>query len=98
MLITGNIDLSVGSVMGVCAISMAHLLKLGLNYFEVLLAGMVIGALVGGINGLFVSRLHLAGIVVTIGTQVMLRGVCYIPHRRGVRSAGCRRSSWRCPR
>ena len=64
--------------MGVCAISMAWLLKLELNFFLVLLIGMLIGALVGSINGLFVSRFHLAGIVVTIGTQVMLRGVCYI--------------------
>lgn len=78
ILITGNIDLSVGSVMGVTAITMAWFLKWGYSIPVVLLIGMAIGALVGSINGLLVSKLNLAGIVVTIGTQVMLRGVCYI--------------------
>lgn len=78
VLMTGNIDLSIGSVMGVCAISMAHLLKTGLSFPLVLLITVLIGAGVGCINGFLVAKLHLAGIVVTIGTQVMLRGVCYI--------------------
>ena len=78
ILITGNIDLSIGSVMGVCAISMAWMLKWGYSIPVVLLLGMAIGVVVGSINGFMVAKLHLAGIVVTIGTQVMLRGVCYI--------------------
>ena len=78
ILITGNIDMSVGSVMGVCAICMAWLLKWGYSIPVALLFGMLIGAVVGSINGFMVAKLHLAGIVVTIGTQVMLRGVCYI--------------------
>lgn len=78
ILITGNIDLSVGSVMGVTAISMAWFLKWGWGIPAALALGLLIGAAVGAINGFMVSKMHLAGIVVTIGTQVMLRGVCYI--------------------
>lgn len=78
ILITGNIDMSIGSVMGVCAICMAWLLKWGYSIPVVLLLGIAIGVAVGSINGFMVAKLHLAGIVVTIGTQVMLRGVCYI--------------------
>ena len=68
ILMTGNIDLSIGSVMGVCAISLARLLK----------TGILIGAAIGSLNGFLVARMHLAGIVATLGTQVMLRGVCNI--------------------
>lgn len=78
VLMTGNIDLSIGSVMGVCAISLARLLKMGVSIPLAMLIVILIGGLVGFINGFFVGKLHLEGIVATIGTQVMLRGVCYI--------------------
>lgn len=78
VLMTGNIDMSIGSVMGVCAISLARLLKIGVNIPLAVLLVVIIGGLVGCVNGFFVGKLHLAGIVATIGTQVMLRGVCYI--------------------
>ena len=73
VLMTGNIDLSIGSVMGVCAISMARMLKAGLPLLTI-----GIGALAGSLNGLCAAKLHLDGLVATIGTQVMLRGFCYI--------------------
>lgn len=78
VLMTGNIDLSIGAVMGVCAISMARMLRAG---FPIPLAAfftVCIGALAGSLNGFCVARLHLDGLVATIGTQVMLRGFCYI--------------------
>lgn len=78
ILMTGNIDLSIGSVMGVCAISLARLLKTGMNVWIAVLITVLIGAFLGSINGFLVARMHLAGIVATLGTQVMLRGVCNI--------------------
>ena len=78
LLITGNIDLSIGSVMGVCAISLARLLKTGMNIWLAVLITILIGAAIGSLNGFLVARMHLAGIVATLGTQVMLRGVCNI--------------------
>ena len=78
ILMTGNIDLSIGSVMGVCAISLARLLKTGMNIWLAVLITILIGAAIGSLNGFLVARMHLAGIVATLGTQVMLRGVCNI--------------------
>lgn len=78
VLMTGNIDLSIGSVMGVCAISLARMLKVGLPIPVAVILTVIVGGAVGCINGFFVGKLHLDGIVATIGTQVMLRGVCYI--------------------
>ncbi len=78
VLMTGNIDLSIGSVMGVCAISMARMLRAGLPIPAAVLFTVCIGALAGSLNGFCVAKLHLDGLVATIGTQVMLRGFCYI--------------------
>lgn len=78
ILMTGNIDMSIGSVMGVCAISLARLLKMGVNIWVAVLITILIGAFLGSINGFLVAKMHLAGIVATLGTQVMLRGVCNI--------------------
>lgn len=78
VLMTGNIDLSIGAVMGVCAISMARMLRAGLPIPLAAFFTVCIGALAGSLNGFCVARLHLDGLVATIGTQVMLRGFCYI--------------------
>ena len=78
MLMTGKIDLSIGAVMGVCAISMARMLRMGMAIPLALVITIGIGALVGSLNGFCVAKMHLDGLVATIGTQVMLRGFCYI--------------------
>ena len=65
ILMTGNIDLSIGSVMGVCAISLARLLKTGMNIWLAVLITILIGAAIGSLNGFLVARMHLAGIVAT---------------------------------
>lgn len=78
ILMTGNIDLSIGSVMGVCAISMARLLKTDLPIAVAILLAICVGMFLGAVNGLLVARFNLEGIVATLGMQVMLRGVCYI--------------------
>ena len=67
ILMTGNIDLSIGSVMGVCAISLARLLKTGMNIWLAVLITILIGAAIGSLNGFLVARMHLAGIVATLG-------------------------------
>lgn len=78
LILTGNIDLSISAIIGVCAISLAQMLKHGMPISVSLLLTLLIGAAIGAINGFFVAKLKLAGIVATIGTQVMFRGICYI--------------------
>ena len=78
ILMTGNIDMSIGSVMGVCAISMARMLKSGMNIGVAILITVAVGALLGSLNGFLVAKMHLTGLVATLGTKVTLRGVCSI--------------------
>lgn len=78
ILMTGNIDLSIGSVMGVSAISLARFLKMGISIPVAVFLAILIGMFLGAINGVLVAKFNLEGIVATLGMQVMLRGVCYI--------------------
>ncbi len=78
LLISGNMDLSVGSIIGVSAVCAGTFLKMGHSVILSVLIALVIGIGVGLINGLIVAKLKIQAIVVTIGTQVLFRGLCYI--------------------
>ncbi len=78
LLISGNMDLSVGSIIGVSAVCAGMFLKMGQNVFFSVFVALIIGLCVGLINGLIVAKLKIQAIVVTIGTQVLFRGLCYI--------------------
>ncbi len=78
LLISGNMDLSVGSIIGVSAVCAGSFLKMGQSVFLSIIIALIIGLGVGLINGLIVAKLKIQAIVVTIGTQVLFRGLCYI--------------------
>ena len=71
-------DLSVGSIVGVCGIVCGMLLRAGQPIVLSILASIAAGAAVGFVNGVIVGKLKIQAVVVTIGTQVMFRGLCYI--------------------
>jgi rhamnose transport system permease protein len=78
IIISGEIDLSVASIMGMSSALLGYLWHkhwpmLGIFAF-ILLAGVLAGA----INGLLVTRLRLPSLAVTIGTLGLYRGVAYI--------------------
>jgi ribose transport system permease protein len=79
VILTGGIDLSVGSVIAVSAMTAAwvsvrspDLVWLGI------VAAICVGALVGLINGLVVSRLNVAPFVATLGTLTAASGMAYV--------------------
>ena len=74
-LIGGNIDFSVGSMMGCAAFTCAQLLAHEVPIVLCILGGLLVGALLGYLNGLIVTRLKVAPIVVTIGTWMAYRGL-----------------------
>lgn len=78
LLISGHMDLSVGSILGLSGVVTGMLLKQGFAIPLALGAGIVAGTLVGLLNGFLIGQLKIQGVVVTIGTQVMIRGLCYI--------------------
>lgn len=75
VLISGGIDLSVGSTMGVAAAICVFCLNTGLPLPVALLAGLGAGALVGLINAYFIVVLGFADFIATLGTLSLMRGV-----------------------
>jgi rhamnose transport system permease protein len=85
IIITGEIDISVGSMVGLCASCMAICLEHGLPVEAAMLLGIVVGTLAGLINGLLVVYGALPSLVVTIGTLALYRGIAQIVlNERGV--------------
>ena len=77
IIITGNIDLSVASNMGMSASLMGLLHNMGVNIWMAALAGLALGTLGGMLNGYLVSRIKLPSLVVTLGTYAFYRGIAY---------------------
>ncbi|MGQ4619403.1 ABC transporter permease subunit [Nocardia sp. R7R-8] len=74
-LICNEFDLSVGATMGVVAIFAAALLSGGASIPVALVVSVAIGALVGLVNALLVTRAGVTGVVVTLGTSTLIAGV-----------------------
>jgi rhamnose transport system permease protein len=77
IIITGNIDLSVASNMGMSASFMGLLHNQGVNIWVAALSGLLLGTLGGMLNGLLVARVRLPALVVTLGTYAFYRGIAY---------------------
>lgn len=77
IIITGNIDLSVASNMGMSASFMGLLHNMGVNIWVAALAGLLLGTLGGMLNGYLISKIRLPALVVTLGTYAFFRGLAY---------------------
>jgi ribose transport system permease protein len=75
VMITGGIDLSIGSNMALAGMSTALCLQAGIPAFIAIIAGLAAGALVGLINGAFVAFGKLPPFIATLGTMTAIRGV-----------------------
>ncbi|HXV43284.1 MAG TPA: ABC transporter permease, partial [Anaerolineae bacterium] len=78
IIITGNIDLSVASTLGMCASFMGWLFNNGWNIWLAAGAALLLGSLAGLGNGLLITRLKLPALVVTLGTFAFYRGVAFV--------------------
>jgi rhamnose transport system permease protein len=76
VILTGGIDLSVGSMMGLCAVCFGIFVNEA--QMSPLVAGVLsvgIGALGGGLNALLIARFNLPPLIVTLGTFSLFRGL-----------------------
>jgi rhamnose transport system permease protein len=78
IIITGEIDISVGSMIGLCAATMALCIERHLPIGLAMVSGLVVGMLAGTFNGLLVSVAMLPSLVVTIGTLALYRGLALV--------------------
>jgi erythritol transport system permease protein len=88
VIVTGGIDLSVGSIVGLCAMVAGGLILNGLDlaigytvYFnvgEVILITLGVGLAIGAINGLLITKLNVAPFIATLGTLYVARGLALL--------------------
>ena len=77
--LTGNVDLGVGSVVACCGGEDATLIvDFGVSSPVAMLASLAVGALFGAFVGFFVSKLEIPPFIVTLATMLMGRGLCYV--------------------
>jgi rhamnose transport system permease protein len=76
VIITGGIDLSVGSLMGLSAVLFGKMWRdAGLPIGMAAAATLVLGALAGGLNAFLITRLRLPPLIVTLGSFSLFRGL-----------------------
>ena len=73
VILTGEIDISVGSVFAICGVVSGITAKLGMPVAIAAVAACVAGGLLGALNGGLVAYLRIPSIVVTLATMVALR-------------------------
>lgn len=78
VLITGNIDLSIGSVVGMSCMISATLMTKGVNPWVAMLLTMAICICVGVLNGALVAQCKLPPFIATLGTMTVARGIAQI--------------------
>ncbi len=88
VIITGGIDLSVGSIVGLCGMVAGGLILNGIdlqigytiyfNIVEVCLITLAVGILIGAVNGLLITRLNVAPFIATLGTLYVARGLALL--------------------
>jgi len=78
LIIAGEIDLSVASIIALASTAMGLAVQYGAGTPELVVIGLGVGLLCGAFNAVFVTVLGLPSIVVTIGTMSLFRGISYI--------------------
>jgi len=78
VIISGGIDLSVGSVIGLSGGVAAFLLTVGVPMPVAILLAIISGAMIGAINGLVITRLKVPDFVATLAMMGVARGILYV--------------------
>src|SRR5579875_126585 len=78
IIIAGEIDLSVASVLGLASVMMGVTWRAGIPLWLDIVIALLVGALAGLFNGVLVTRLGLPSLVVTLGTLALYRGLAYV--------------------
>ena len=78
MLITGNIDLSIGSVVGMSCMTAGTMMTEGVNPVFYLSRTVLLALLVGFVNGTLVAKMKLPSFIATLGTMTLARGLAQL--------------------
>ncbi len=76
LMIAGEFDLSVGSIIGACSVITALIpTEFGINYWWGVIAALIFALVIGFINGVVVVRTQLPSFIVTLASLFIIRGV-----------------------
>jgi ribose transport system permease protein len=78
VIITGGIDLSVGSLMGLVGVVCGVVLQAGYPWWLAVLAGLLAGGLAGAVNGALIAYVGLSPFVVTLGMLSLARSLAVV--------------------
>lgn len=79
VMLIGGFDLSVGSLQGLIGVTVAgFMVKLGLPIWLAIIGTIVVGGIVGAVNGLIVTRLKVNAFITTLSTMTILKGVAFV--------------------
>jgi rhamnose transport system permease protein len=76
VMVTGGIDLSVGSILGLCAIMTGYAWHdIGLPLWSTVIVALLVGTAAGFVNGYVITRTKMPPLIMTIGTLALYRGL-----------------------
>ncbi|MGL4403329.1 MAG: ABC transporter permease [Fusobacteriaceae bacterium] len=75
LLITGGVDLSMGSIAAFSGTVSAYMASQGHGFIISLGLGILCGGIFGGINGFLITKFKLEAFILTLGTNLMIRGL-----------------------
>jgi rhamnose transport system permease protein len=78
VIMTGEIDLSVASMLGLSGAVVGYLWHHGWSIWPAFLVALAVGAVGGALNGFLVAKVGLPSIAVTIGTLTLFRGLAEV--------------------
>lgn len=78
VILTGGIDLSVGSIVGLSGVISASIMVSTNNIFLSVASGLLVGLVCGFVNGFFIAKLRIPAFIVTLGMMTLLRGVILV--------------------
>ncbi len=77
VIISGEVDLSIGSLQAVVALPLLLVMNKTGSFWLGVIPALAVGALIGFVNGLLVTRLKINSLIVTLGMFYLLRGFVY---------------------
>ena len=78
VIMTGEIDVSVGSILGMAAAVSGSMLRDGKPWPLAIAAALAVGLAVGTVNGFGVTVLRIPSIIMTLGINGIVRGLIYV--------------------
>ena len=81
VVLTGNFDVSIGSILGISAVIMGKLFNVAggkIPIFVIIIIGLLVGAAVGALNGFLVTFVGINSVITTLGTLAVFRGLSFL--------------------